>query len=230
MMPRTRTFLPSTDDGLLSFAQNASSFLNAAPSAYGLTGEQAMSFDEAYSEYNDALVTARHSSTRTKPNIERKNEKRRALVKRVRETMEIVQAHPGTTDAMRDELKITVRDRRPTPVPVPDTSPVIEVISVLGRRVSFKLRSTDAADRGKPDGVKGAVVFTATGEQEPTTVEAFKFEGNITVIKSFVDFPASVSAGSKVWLMACWFNPKLETGLACSPVPVYLAGGVSRAG
>ena len=45
-----------------------------------------------------------------------------------------------------------------------------------------------------------------------------------------IDFATTLPGGTKVWLTAAWFNPRMQTGLACDPVPTQVNfGGVSKA-
>lgn len=138
----------------------------------------------------------------------------------------IIQANPLVSDEQRAELGITVRDTEPTPVPPPQESPLIEVVTVQGRLLRLKLRGVNSERRGKPDGVHGASVFSFVGNSPPADISLWKFESSTTRTVLDIEFPPATPAGSQVWLTAFWFNAKSQSGPACTPISTYLAGGV----
>ena len=137
----------------------------------------------------------------------------------------LVQAAPLVTDAQKFSLGLNVR-AAPTPVPPPSTSPNLDVVSVTAWTVKIKLH--DAASgkkRGRPPGVKGVAVFSCVAAAPPTDLNDWHFEGNTGKTTIDVAFSNTVASGAKAWLTAFWFNPRMESGPACTPVPVTVQGG-----
>lgn len=223
------TYFPSTDSGMLNWAQGFSGFINAGPEAYGLTIEDAAAYTAAVTAYADALTVATNSGTRTTPTIQDKNTKKKDLIAATRPLVNTIQAFSGTTDMMRADLQITIRDTEPTPVPVPVTSPTLNVVSVFGRTIKFHLRDGDTESRARPEGVKGAVIHYAVGDTFPQDLSGWVFKGNTTKTTVDVTIPSNVPAGSKIWLLAQWTNTKLQTGPACTPVWTSIADGMTQA-
>ncbi|CAN0452562.1 unnamed protein product, partial [Ectocarpus fasciculatus] len=99
--------------------------------------------------------------------------------------------------------------------------PVLIVASVAGRVLDLRLRQVDSSRRGKPDGVAGAWLYSYVGETAPTDFALMKFEGGTTRTDPQLVVDADVAAGSKVWVSACWFNPKNQPGQACQPIATW---------
>ncbi len=86
-----------------------------------------------------------------------------------------------------------------------------------------------AASGGKPAGVSGASIFSYVEATAPSDISAWKFEGN-TGKTAVVVFPNTTAAGATVWLTAFWFNPRKQSGPACTPVSTNVQrGSVSMA-
>lgn len=224
------TYLPSKDAELLAWSATFNTYIAINQAAVGLTIEQTVAYDAAQTDYASAYELVQDRVTRSPANIEDKNVKKRALIELTREFVNIVQANPGTTDTMRSAMGITVRDSTPTPVPVPGEPPTIDITGVSGFTIKLRLHNGDSTRRAKPNGVKGATLFSYVGEEPPTDLAAWKFEGNVTRTITSVTMPGTVEPGSKVWLTAFWFNTRAESGPATTPVFNWIgSGGVNMA-
>jgi len=223
------SYLPTREAELLSWAQDFSGFINAFPANYGLTAEEADAYTVLVTAYAAAYGVATNAATRTRPTIATKNTTKKNLIVATRPLVAKVQIFPGTTDSMRRDLRITVRDTEPTPVPIPETSPRLEVAAVTGRTIKINLRPAEGEGRAKPVGVKGATVYYAVGEDYPQDISAWTFKGNTSLTTLDMTIPESVPGGSKVWLTAAWFNSKSQAGPATPPVETRIAGGLSQA-
>src|SRR5690606_22936248 len=62
---------------------------------------------------------------------------------------------PATMDEQRLNLGIPLR-KEPTRRPIPDESPLIDVLRVDGARVSIRLWGSNSDRRGRPEGVASA--------------------------------------------------------------------------
>lgn len=225
-----RTFLPSRESDLITWSQSFQSTIVSAASDYGLTDPQAADYTTKQAAFVSAHKVANEPLTRSPGNIEVKNTKKQELITLTRELVDICQASPVMDNDKRKALGITIRDSTPTPVPVPKTSPNIDILSVVGWTVELRLHNEDSTKRAKPEGVKGATVFSYVGETPPTNVDDWKFEGNISKTETTIHFPSTLAAGTKVWTTAFWFNTTSQSGPAAAPVSTNLQGGlVSKA-
>ncbi|MEM1027226.1 MAG: hypothetical protein AAGJ38_04005 [Planctomycetota bacterium] len=217
-------FPPRTQKGLYDFGVNATSQLETkGPAAFGLSDAQASEWVDAISAYNTLYTQCQNPTQRTPSKVEDKRTARAELIRVTRKLSAIVQAAETTTDTLRRDLGLPIRDTSPTPIPAPQNSPVLTVSNVSGRTITFTLRERledgePSERRGKPEGVAGANVFYATGETAPTAIEAWTFVGGFTRTTESLWMPESVPAGANVWLTAQWFNRRQETGPGCPPI------------
>lgn len=223
------SFLPSKDAEFLAWSVNFNQLINAAPTAYGLTVEQAAAYTALHDVYAAAYQTAVDPITRTKGKVEAKNTAKADLSERARLLAKIVEGQATVTNEQKIDLGINVR-KSPSPIPAPDASPDIDIVSVTGRSVKIRLHNSDNTKRGKPAGVAGASVFSFIGEVPPSDTAAWKFEGNTTRTVVDVVFDPATQPGAKVWLTAFWFNPRAQSGPAANPVTTNVQFGTQTAG
>jgi hypothetical protein len=211
-------FLPDRDADLLTWAQSASAFITATPTAYGLTAAIATAFASATSAYSTALEAV-EPGVRSKMNVIAKNNAKAALKTNIRNWAKIVEGTATVTNAQKAQLGLNVR-ATPSPIPAPSDPPNLDVVSVAGRTVKIKLHDGTGARRGKPANVRGASVFSFTGATPPASVEDWKFEGQTSKAVLDVPFPTTLAPGATVWLTAFWIGTRMESGPACAPVSV----------
>lgn len=223
-----RTYLPRREADLRMWSINFASKISADPAAYGLTVAQAAEYQVAQSAYAAAYAVAKSPVTRSPSNVGLKNLMREELIRQTRVLVEICQAWPGMTDAKRISLGITVRRQSRTRTPRPRTAPTVHVTAVDGRLLKLKLREPGSDRRGKPATVGSARLYTYVGEEEPTTLEGFRFHGSTGRTDTQVVLPASVLPGSKVWVSACWVNTAGKPGPASIPVMTWTNHGVRQ--
>lgn len=221
----SRTYLPSRESQLVIWSNNFEALVAANAVTYGLTVEQATAYTAAHTAFVDAYQVANDPLTRSPANIEEKDDLKKALISLTREYVNIIQAHPGTTNKMRSSLGITVKDVTPTPTPVPEFAPQLDVVSVHGRTMSIRLRDSQTGERKKPAGVTGATIVSYVGETIPDDMRLWHFEGNTNRTTIDISFDASVPMGSKVFVAAFWFNRRSVSGPACAPVAAHVGFG-----
>lgn len=228
-------YLPSREADLLGFAQNLSTKLSATPTAYGITAAQATAFDALFDGFRNAYFALQDPTTKSPPFVAAKNAAKEAMIENangIRALVALIQAHPGITDEQLIDLRLTVRDREPTPVPPPAFAPEIDVFPPVVRTVRFRLHNeATIGRRGKPDGAIGATVFSYVGEMPPPLgdVSAWKFEMNTGKTTAEITFPWTVPAGSTVWITATWYNRRGEQSPATPPKNVNLPGTLQQA-
>jgi len=228
-MSHAGDFLPRREAELVTWGANFAQLIVASPETYGLTLDQAQAFDVAFDEFRTAYNVANNNMTRSPANIEIKNEKKSAMKAMARTLARQIQGMPFVTNAQKLELGLNVKGE-PQPVPPPEFAPEMDIFAIIGRTVKFRLHNEQAlGHRGKPHGIKGASVFSYVGETAPDNLDDWHFEGNTSRTIIDTEFPVTVPPGSKVFLTAFWFNAKMQSGPACQPQGVNLAGGVQKA-
>ena len=223
-------FLPDREAELVTWSTNFDTRITATPTTFGLTAAQAT----AYSTLHDAFVAAYNAATNDGTNsrsaIITKNTAKAALIANARMLAGIVQKFPGTTNTMRSDLGLTVKDAEPSPIPPPAVAPAVVIESGSGNTVRIRLVDPAAPTRrGKPAGVDGIAVFSFVGASAPAEEADWKFEGNTTRTVVDILFPAATAAGAKVWFTAFYFNARKQSGPAATPVGTNIAGGAAMA-
>lgn len=220
-------FLPSRDADLLVWGNNFSTQVTALNTQVGVSVQQASDFASANSAWVSAYTLATNSMTRSPGNITLKDEARATMVSMARLLAGVIQKHPGTTDAQRQDLGLNVPKQR-APIGIPDVSPVIRVTGVSGRTMTVSLKDPNGTNRGLPAGVAGIALFSHVGPEAPVSIDGWRFEGNTGRTVVDVAFDATLPAGTTVWFTAFYFNPRKESGPATDPVGKTFGGaGVS---
>jgi hypothetical protein len=229
-MTMPRDFIPSREADIVTWSVNFNTKITATPTAYGLTAAQASAYAAKHTTFVAAHQTARDPDTRSPAAIVGKDVAKTALVAEARKLARIVQAEPSVTPQQKAELGLTVRDVEPTPVPPPSSPPDLDLVSAVVRTVRLRLEhSGSTSRRGKPYGVAGAAVYSFVGAEPPSKLADWKFEGNTTRTVVQVLFDPEVAPGAKVWITACWFNPRMQNGPASSPLSTHIPGGAAQA-
>lgn len=224
------TYLPRRESDLVTWSKNFETLVTADAAAYGLSLDQSTAYLNAQAAFAAAYQVANESTTRSPANIEIKNTAKKALIELTREYVNICQAYPGMTNDKRAALQITIPDTDRTPVPVPETAPDIDLVSVIGNTVTIRLHNADSTKRARPAYVTGATVFTHVGSEPPADIAGWKFEGNTKLTTVDINVPPTVAPNSKLWITAFWRNNLDQSGPATSPVFTWTGnGGVSMA-
>lgn len=220
-------YLPSREAQLVTWSRNFGALIGAEPDTYGLTAAQATEYATVQDQFDSSYQTANDPATRSPTNVQIKNDAKRAFIAYTRDLVNIIQAAPGTTDAMRSALGITIPDPSPTPVPVPDSAPVLTVESVVGHTFKIKLGNVSGSRR-RPTGVIGASIFSYVGETPPTDINGWIFQGSTRLTDTDVPLSTDIEPGTKVWFTAFWYNRRSESGQASEPVSTHIGfGGVA---
>jgi hypothetical protein len=215
---------PRTDTGLLAWSQNVVSLITPTPADWGLVTGDVTAYTALHDAYSTALAAC-DPAQRNKPAVVTKNQARTALTNGAQMLGNKIYASSAVTDAMKVQIGMPPR-ATPTPIPAPDSAPVIEVVSVNGCTARIRLRSASGSGRGKLAGTNGASVFSFVGATPPTDISAWKFEGNTgRVNKIDVAFASSLAAGATVWFTAFWFNGRKQSGPASDPISTNMPGG-----
>ena len=212
---------------LINFTRNLADRLTADPAAFGETAERVAQYVVTRDRFISAYDVANAEPTRTRSNIELKDERKKTLVNSTRSIIRQVQSRPETTDAQRRALQITVADRTKSDNPPPSEMPQIEIVMAIRHTVRLRLRNPDGGRR-RPAGCAGAQVFYAVGAM-PGKPGDWMSAGLWTSREYDVMFPLDTPAGSPVWVSAAYYNRKGQYGPMADAVTCNLPGGqVSR--
>lgn len=220
-------FIPGSEAELVTWSNRFDQFITATPTLVGLTALQAANYHTLNEEWLSSYAVSQSDATNSKAARILKNEAKRNLIREARMLAGIIQKYPGTTDAQRAELGLTV-PHTPTPQPAPATAPMVEVVSVSGHIVRLRLHDATSTRRGRPAGVVAAAIYSFVGPVAPPPAEIHRWtsEGDVSRPHAVdIVFPTSVPDGARVYFCAQWMNAKMERSPASSPISTNLAGG-----
>ena len=140
-----------------------------------------------------------------------KNEARKRAEKIVREFVQRFLMWPPVTDADRSYLGLTIRDRIPTPQPVPTTVPEIEAVTSVLRQVSLRMREFGSTSWARPDYVDGYEVYWGKVDARPEKIDALPNKVTISINPLTLNFEDS-DRGKKIYFAARFFNSRKEAG------------------
>ncbi|MEM9751756.1 MAG: hypothetical protein AAF916_00050 [Planctomycetota bacterium] len=219
-MSTSTDYLPGIQSEFLEWNQNLYDKLTAAPADYGTTADAVVPFATAFEAYKAAYLIAEDPNTRTKPSVQDKQTKKKALVEQIRPLVQTLQNSPVMTDAKRDQLQIPVRDRQPSPVPPPEEMPKLNVKRVEGNVIFLQLLNQND-DKKRPVGVKQVFVYSFIGANPSGDLQSWRFEGASTRLDPNFVLPETIAPNTQVWVTAQWVNGKGQTGPACAPVETW---------
>jgi hypothetical protein len=225
-------FPPAKENELQAWSLNWSTLITAQPTSVGLSAAQATAYAALHATWSAAYALVITPAGNSKANVAAKNLAKENLLNGpggAWELVDIVQAFPGTTDAMRVELGLRIPDVSPTAIGVPQQPPLLSILSTSGRTMTIRLRDKDNPDRrGKPKGVQGATVLYYVGENAPADPALWLFLLNDSRTKFPGDIPPVVPAGSKVWVTAFWFNNRKQSSPVASAESVRVDDGIGN--
>jgi hypothetical protein len=222
-----QTYFPSTDAGLLAWAQNLSQRLSADYAAFGIDEERAADFAARVDAYAETYRNANVPGVRIVANTRLKSEARESMKAAARLIVSVVRGQPQVSDAQKIKLGITVPAPRRRAIPRPAHAPVLRIDSMVGRTAQVALRNAELeTGRSKPRGVQGALIFVATGDEPPAPgSDGWKFHSGTSRTTWRVTFPARLTPGTKVWFSAAWVNTRNQLGPASRAVGTHIQFG-----
>jgi hypothetical protein len=213
-------YIPRRDAEFLGWSGAFSEHINNSPEAVGLTPLLASQYAALHDAFAAAFAAA---SDRAVPAIEAKKTARKAAEKQAWLLVRIIQSHPETTNAIRATLAITVPDTEPTQVARPSIRPSVFVKLLFGSTVRITLRDPTSPRRGKPAGIAGAKLYSYVGETPPDSLAEWNDEGITGRPRTVITLRRGIVPGAKVWITACWYNPRGQCGPASQPKPLHVA-------
>lgn len=216
-------FIPSGDaefDAMLTLLANT---VNTNAAAYGEdlgsltalnTARSAWAL--AWPNYNNALAQA-EGATATKVSARTDVEAElRALNRRV-------QARDTVTDTAKLQAGLPVHDPSNSPLPPPTSAPLLQVDT--SQRLMHTISFRDAANpnrRGKPPGVFGCSLYVKIGTPPANLADA-TFVAVDTRSPYLFEFEPE-DAGKIAYWIACWVNPRQDTGPCSETVAATITG------
>jgi hypothetical protein len=139
-----------------------------------------------------------------------------------------ITANPAIPDSQLVALGLLPRPK-PTRLLKIDESPALKVMSVDGRLMRVRVRDASGARRGRAANALGCLIYTFVGETPPRGIDGWTCRGPCVGNWATVEFPESLTPGTKVWFCGQWFNAR-GVGPGCPAVPALIDLGSPFAG
>jgi hypothetical protein len=165
-----KPYIPNKDSELGPWARNLVSVILAHEAIWGIPSEEIRAIQEELQTYY-ALYEACSTPARTSIIVAQKNESRKRLVSLICGMVDFRLKNSIITDDQLIEMGLPVRDKIPTPIPVPSKSPIV-IVKIIGRLLlEIIFYSQDAIRKAKPYGCNGAVIAYAILDNPPRNQE-----------------------------------------------------------
>lgn len=154
--------------------------------------------------WESAWLQAKPPGTRSKAITQLKDDAYNAYVPQLRKLVQQqLKNNANITNEQRVEFGIPVPGTQRSPIPPPNTTPVIELQSLTGARIKIVARQMNSTKRGKPKGVTNVVFRFAVGNENPTESqcnEVFLFSHNPGILQFEIPDVGKVIGGYCYWL------------------------------
>jgi hypothetical protein len=168
-MSKKKRYLPDADPGFHAWQANFLDYVVANAAALGVSPARVAELQAARTEWDAGFDESRVTSKAALAATRRKNDARTVYKRLIRSTVGAVQSHAGVTDAMRKAMRVTVRDREPTPLS-PDyvrTLPSPQVLLDFSLRggcvIHFGARPNNERRNAKPPDIHAGAVYVKRG-------------------------------------------------------------------
>lgn len=205
-----KPYIPNKDSELSSWAENFVSVILANEAIWGIPSEEIREIQNAIQEFR-SLYEICATPARTSIIVAQKNEARKRLVSLIRGMVDFRLKNPIITDDQLIAMGLPVKDKIPTPVPVPSNFPFV-LIRVLGRLlIEIIFYSTESIRKAKPYGCNGAVISYAILDNPPHNQEELTHTVLATKTPYKMEFKEE-ERGKTVYIALRWQNTKGQLG------------------
>lgn len=218
-----RSYLPQALAELQLWADNFATLISATPALYGLTAGDAASIQAVVDAYDAAYIASTSPGTRTPVTVQATVDARNAMVAVIRNYARLVLANSGVSDSNKTDLGLIIRDPVNTPVPIPGTNPVLNLVGVTPGQITLGYQDSAVigTSKAKPFGATQMLVYVMFGMVAPATPGATPFNKVVTKSPFFVDTVAAAT-GQSAYIYARWSTAKGLLGpwspLVTSPI------------
>ena len=204
-------FIPKGRASFDEWALRFKEYVSANYAALGLTVTQKNEIGNAVIASHDSFVDKQEKENIYRGAVEKDREDVKIAEQCLRKYSRHIQGRPETTNTVREAIGITVRDKVPTPVGVPDIAP--ELWIDFSQRLQHKVHSgTNPQNENlnkKPKGVTAIELRKKVGEA-PVGPDDMQTTAIMTSSPAVIDLAGQ--AGETVYYVARYLNTKGQPG------------------
>lgn len=204
-----RSYVPSKDVDLQSWANNFTTVLTANPANYGLTATDASACAAAYTAFAAALTLARNPATKTAATVAAKDLARNSMLVLIRPYATLISKSIGISNANKLAIGVTVPDPTRTPIVAPTSAPVITPLqgTPLQLKIAIKDENALPKQKAKPAGAIAMELRCFVGTVAPVSADATPFKAILTKSPAILVFAAG-DGGKTAYLYGRWMTAR----------------------
>lgn len=204
-------YIPRGDSDLLEFADNFITKTGGNEADFGLTAADTTETSALRTAFAGSYADNNSKQTEARTAKMKKDGDRRTLVAKLRESSQIAQKPPDTTDEMRTSLNLPVKDKEPSNIGEPATQPVAEIDTSVQLRHLVTFYNQGSENRAKPDGVQGAEIWCKIGGEATMNEDDYRYLGTDTA-SPYLAVHKPENIGKQAHYLLRWVNAKGEPG------------------
>jgi hypothetical protein len=217
------SFIPAKDALALSWMQTFAEGLTALPGTYMVSAADALTVTSAVNGFAAAYALTVDPATRTKVTVAAKDDARVIAEQICRQFAALIKENAGISDPDKIAIGVPPVNNSRSPVNVPDTSPLLNIIGATPGAQTLRYADTNTPDTGaKPFGATQLQVFVAVGTTPTVDPTAADFYGAFTKNPIGVGFDAA-DDGKVATYFARWASRRGDVGPWSLPVSMRIA-------
>lgn len=222
---QSTSYIPTSDSGFKDWLLNFSTLISADPSKYGLDASDATIIGNLYTAYAAAYQTVQSPSTRTPNAVAQKDALKASAIGSCRVYAMGIKTNIGVDNNDKIALGIHVNDPTPSPIPAPETAPLLNIVSAFSgvHQIRFADENTPASRR-KPAGAIQIELYVHVGPSATANPADADFVGAFTKNPILHEFDAT-DASKIASYFARWRTLRGLVGPWSLPVAMGIAFG-----
>jgi hypothetical protein len=200
-------YIPPRETDLVTWSTNFRDLTTAAPSTYGLSAGDATAIATPVTAFLAAYSVANNPATRTPTTIAAKNTAKQAMLPIVRTYASQIRINPGVADADKIALGLNLPNNSPSPIPAPNTQPILNIDKTEPQRHVMRFRDTGspASSRAKAPNSIGMELWVFVSDAAGVDPALASFIGDAVKVPFVSNFDAD-QAGLVATYWGRWKN------------------------
>lgn len=211
-MSTTKRMIPSAEGQFDAWARNFVHVIKEHPETYRMDSDEIKEFSRMLNAWDGHYAAAIEARDAARAATAVKDESRHTLEERIRQAAKRIQADVRISNHARAEAGLPIHKTRRTPVAVPKTSPIAQVIT--SDRLEHSIMFSDASTptrKARPNGCTGAEIYVAIADHVPQDPSEFRFAALATRTPHVLKYKGE-DGGKLAHYLLRWVNTKGETG------------------
>lgn len=217
-------YIPRSDANFNNWQATNLTFLEEKAETWKIPAETVTTLKGKQTGWTAAYAKASNPTTRSRADVEAKNQARREYEKEWRSMVAgWINNNPLVPTDDRVRMGLSPKDRVRTAVSIPTTAPVakIDFSARFQHRISFSDETTPTS-KAKPAGVHGCEIWMKLDGDAPTSANQLQYLATDTATPYVVEFDGD-DGGKTAYYWLRWVNKKGQAGPWSAPVSAIVA-------